>query len=91
MRELRLAAAPKVVALDLGAVANLEFTALRALIDAEEKLRMDGIMLWLVGLNPEVLEVVRHSGLADRLGRERMLFTLAEAVERYRSQAGGGR
>lgn len=83
--ELRLAAAPKVLvlALDLAAVANLEFTALRMLIDAEEKLRMNGVMLWLVGLNPEVIEVVQRSGLGDRLGRERMFFNLEQAVESY--------
>ena len=83
MIELRVAAAPKVVVLDLGAVANLEFTALKLLIDAEEKLRNEGIMLWLVALNPEVLKVVQHSGLGERLGRERMLFNLEQAVERY--------
>jgi len=37
-----------------------------------------------VGLNPGVLEMVRHSGLADRLGRERMLFNARAAIERYR-------
>jgi hypothetical protein len=26
---------------------------------------------------------VRHSGLADRLGRERMLFNARAAIERY--------
>ncbi|HVP43213.1 MAG TPA: SulP family inorganic anion transporter [Terriglobales bacterium] len=83
MIELRVAAAPKVVVLDLGAVANLEFTALKMLIDAEEKLRNEGIMLWLVALNPEVLKVVQHSGLGERLGRERMFFTLEQAVENY--------
>lgn len=83
LRELRLATAPKVLLLDLGAVANLEFTALRMLIDGEETLRNEGVMLWLVGLNPEVLEVVQRSGLADRLGRERMFFTLEQAVESY--------
>ena len=34
-------------------------------------------------LNPEVLAMVKQSGLADRLGRERMLFNLEVAVERY--------
>ena len=91
LRELRHAAAPRVLALDLGAVPDLEYTALRMLIDAEEKMRSDGILLWLVGLNPEVLAVVQHSGLAERLGRERMLFTLQEAVARFQSQAGGSR
>jgi anti-anti-sigma factor len=88
--ELRLAAAPRVVALDLSAVPDLEFTALGILINAEEKLRNDGVMLWLVGLNPEVLEVVQHSGLAERLGRERMLFTLEQAVERYQKGPDAG-
>ena len=82
-RELRFAAAPRVLALDLSAVANLEYTALKMLIDAEEQMRNDGVMLWLVSLNPEVLEVVRHSGLGERLGRERMFFTLEQAVESY--------
>jgi SulP family sulfate permease len=83
IHELRLAAAPRVLALDLGAVPDLEFTALRMLIDAEETLRKDGIMLWLVALNSEVLRVVQHSGLGERLGRERMHFTLEQAVESY--------
>jgi high affinity sulfate transporter 1 len=89
MRELRLAAAPRVLALDLGAVVNLEFTALKMLIEAEEKLRTDGITLWLVALNPEVLEVIQHSGLGERLGRERMFFTLEQAVERYQKGSNG--
>jgi high affinity sulfate transporter 1 len=83
VRELRLAATPRVLALDLSAVPDLEFTALRMLIDAEEQLRRDGIILWLVALNSEVLRVVQHSGLAERLGRERMFFTLEQAVESY--------
>jgi MFS superfamily sulfate permease-like transporter len=87
-RELRLAADARVMALDLGAVANVEFTALKTLIEAEEKLRQDGIMLWLVGMNPEVLEVVQRSGLGKRLGRERMFFTLEQAVENYQKMSG---
>jgi len=87
--ELRLAAAPRVMALDLGAVSDLEFTALRRLIDAEEQLRNNGIMLWLVALNSEVLRVVQHSGLGERLGRERMFFTLEQAVENYHKGSSG--
>ncbi len=40
-------------------------------------------MLWLVSLNPEVLEFVQHSGLGERLGRERMFFNLEQAVAHY--------
>jgi len=87
--ELRLAAAPTVLALDLGAVPDMEFTALMMLIDGEEELRRYGVMLWLVALNSEVLRIVQHSGLGERLGRERMFFTLEQAVECYQKGSGG--
>jgi high affinity sulfate transporter 1 len=77
------ASKPKVVALDLGGVFDLEYTALKALTDAEKRNRERGVVLWLVGLNPGVLEVVRHSPLGDTLGRERMFFTLEQAIARY--------
>jgi SulP family sulfate permease len=82
------AAAPRVVALDLSAVVNLEFTALKMLIDGEERHRADGIMLWLVALNPDVLAVVQRSRLGAQLGRERMFFSLEQAVENYLKQSG---
>ncbi len=44
-----------------------------------------GAMVWLVGLNPGALEVVRNSGLDERLGRERMLFNARAAIERYQT------
>jgi len=42
----------------------------------------------LVAQNPEVLEVVQRSGLGERLGRERMYFSLEQAVESYQKQFG---
>jgi sulfate permease, SulP family len=74
---------PSVLILDCRAVPDLEYSALKMLIEAEEKLRSRGIELWLTALNPEVLSVVTASHLADRLGRPRMLFNLHVAVERY--------
>ena len=44
-----------------------------------------GAVVWLAGMNPGVLEVVRHAGLDQRLGRERMLFNARAAIERYQS------
>ena len=79
---------PKVVVLDMSAVPVLEYTALRMLTDGEEKLRDAGAMLWLVALNPDVLEVVQRSPLWERLGRERMFFTLEQAVTKFQQQAG---
>ncbi len=79
---------PRVLVLDLSAVPDIEYTALRMLTDGEEKLREAGTTLWLVAMNPEVLEIVQHSELGARLGRERMFFTLEQAVAKFQEQAG---
>jgi len=85
MRSLAVDAKPKVVALDLGGVYDLEYTALRMLTEAERKEREHGVFLWLVDLNPGVLAMVQRSPLGGTLGRERMFFTLEEAVARYQA------
>jgi anti-anti-sigma regulatory factor len=77
--------------LDLSAVHNIEYTALRMMVDGEEKLRDEGTLLWLVAMNPDVVAVMQRSPLWERLGRERMLFTLEQAVERFQMQYGQGR
>jgi sulfate permease, SulP family len=80
-------AEPKVVAMDFSAVPDIEYSALKMLIEGEERARERGMLLWLVALNPAVLGMVQRSSLGDTLGRERMLFNLQTAVERYRSQS----
>ncbi|MFI5401829.1 MAG: SulP family inorganic anion transporter [Planctomycetota bacterium] len=74
---------PKVVAIDLRSVFDLEYTALKMLIEGEKRLRESGVTVWLVGLNPGVLEVVQRSPLGALLGRERMHFNLETAVAKY--------
>jgi high affinity sulfate transporter 1 len=74
---------PRVVILECSAIPDLEYTALRALTAAEEKLRERGIALWLAALNPEALRVVRRSPLGEILGHERLFFNLREAVAAY--------
>src|SRR5205823_15026598 len=74
---------PKVVALDLSGVFDLEYTALKMLTEAEERQRATGVLLWLVGLSPGVLAMVQRSPLGETLGRERMCFNLEQAVARY--------
>ena len=76
-------AKPKVVALDLSGVPDLEYTALKMLIEAEKRQRERGVSIWLVGLNPEVLSVIQRSSLGMVLGRERMHFNLELAVAKY--------
>jgi len=83
MRPLIAAARPRVVALDLSRVPDLEYTALKMLTEGEKRQRDRGVAMWLVGLNPEVLAAVQRSSLGRTLGRERMIYNLEVAVARY--------
>jgi len=74
---------PSVVLIDFSAVFDIEYTVLKMLAEAEERLRSDGITLWLAALNPDVLAVVKRSRIGKVLGRERMFFNLQMAVEKY--------
>jgi SulP family sulfate permease len=74
---------PKVVIVECSAIPDFEYTALRALIELEEKFQGRGIVLWLATLNPEALKVVKSSPLGQTLGNERMFFNLREAVQAY--------
>jgi high affinity sulfate transporter 1 len=87
VRPLIEAAKPKVVVFDLGGVFDLEYTALKTLIEAENRQREQGVMLWLVGLTPGVLAMVQNSPLGKTLGRERMFFDLEQAVAKYQSSS----
>jgi high affinity sulfate transporter 1 len=77
-------AKPRVVLLDCSAIPDIEYTALRMLTDAEEKLRQSGITLWLAALNPAALDVIRRTPLEKVLGRSRMFFNVEQAVEAWR-------
>jgi sulfate permease, SulP family len=83
IRMLMDEAQPKVVALDFSAVPDLEYTALKALSEGERRAHDQGVSLWLVGLNPGVLQMVQRSPLGKALGREKMQFSLELAVARY--------
>ena len=76
-------ALPVVIVLECSALFDLEYTALKMLGEAEQRVRERGGELWLAALNPEVLRVVQRSPLGQALGRERMFFTLQNAVERF--------
>jgi MFS superfamily sulfate permease-like transporter len=74
---------PKVVALDLSGVPDLEYTALKMLTEGERRQRERGISVWLVGLNPGVLQMVQRSPLGAALGRDQMQFSLELAVAKF--------
>jgi len=64
---------------------DIEYSALQMLMERENRGADGRATLWLVDLNPRVLEVVRNSGLAERLGPERLLFNARAAIERYQA------
>jgi len=74
---------PQVVILDCSAIPDFEYTALQDLIEAEQKLRENGITLWLTALNPEALNVVNRSALGKALTTDRMFFNLRDAVTAF--------
>jgi SulP family sulfate permease len=81
--------APRVVAIDLSGVVDLEYTALKMLTEAEKRQREHGVSLWLVGLNPNVLKLVQKSSLGSVLGREALLYNLESAIAKYQGMAKG--
>ncbi len=80
---------PRVLAFDMRAVPDIEFTALKALIEAEAQLRDGGTTLWLVALNPAVLSAVNRVPLGAQLGRERMFMSLSQAVDAFQNAPAG--
>jgi anti-anti-sigma factor len=82
---------PRVLALDMSRVADIEYSALQALMEGEQRTTERGAVVWLVGLNPGVLEVVRHAGLDERLGSDRMLFNARAAIAHYQAMQAADR
>jgi MFS superfamily sulfate permease-like transporter len=74
---------PRILALEMSAVPDLEYTALKALTAAEQKLREAGTTVWLVALNPRVRDVIARAPLGKTLGSDRIFPTLGHALETY--------
>jgi len=83
MSELISQTAPRVVVIDLRAVFDLEYTALKMLVAAEKRARHTNQEVWLVGMTPSVTQLVRRSPLNAALGRERMFERLEDAVAQF--------
>jgi high affinity sulfate transporter 1 len=81
---------PKVILLDCAAIPGFEYTALKMLVEGEERQREQGRELWLAALNPEALELVRRTPLAERLGRRGMYFTVEQAVAAFQAWQSAG-
>ena len=78
---------PRVLALDMSRVPDIEYSALQALMESEHRATERGAVIWLVALNPGVLDMVRRAGFDARLGPERMLSNARAAIERFQARA----
>jgi high affinity sulfate transporter 1 len=85
---------PRIVALDLSAISDIEYTALKALTQLDDSLQANGHILWLAGLNPDVMSTLARSPLGQRMdedghlaeghiGKGRLFHNLQEAVTAY--------
>jgi high affinity sulfate transporter 1 len=81
---------PRVVVLDMSRVTDIEYSALQALMEGERRATDRGVIVWLAGLNPGVMEVARNAGLDQRLGRERLLLNATAAVDQYQARVAAG-
>jgi sulfate permease, SulP family len=77
---------PRLVMLDLSAVFDVEYTVLKMLAEGEARFKERGISVWLVGLTPNVLAIVRRSPFGEAVGQERMFFTLEQAIAKHLTQ-----
>jgi len=77
---------PRVVALDMSRVIDIEYSALQMLIDGERRATEEGATFWLAGMSSRVTESVKASGLAERLGSERMFFNARAVIRHYEAR-----
>lgn len=87
IRDLVVQNKPRVLMLDLRAVFDIEYSALQMLIGSERSLAERGIVLWLASLNADVLDYVRVSGFAERLGESRMFASVHAGIRHYQESA----
>lgn len=79
---------PRVIVLDCSAIPDMEYSALKRLAEAQQRLKELGINLWLAGLNPEPLRLIQKSQLGRTLGRAGMYFDVEQAVTTFLKQLG---
>ena len=77
---------PRVLALDMSRVPDIEYSALQMLVEGEQRMTEEGIAVWLAALNPSVLDSIRLSALAERLGQERLLPNARAVIRKYQER-----
>jgi SulP family sulfate permease len=87
MRALVAQSNPRVIVLECSAIPDVEYTALVALADAEQRLQERGVTLWLAGVNPGLMPVLARSTLAVAHDPGRLFPNLHKALEAWERRA----
>jgi high affinity sulfate transporter 1 len=77
----------RVVVLECSAILDIEYTALAALVAAEQRLRERGVVLWLAAVNPGLLPVLARSSLAAAADPSRQFANLDKVLEAWQRAA----
>lgn len=77
---------PKAIILDLEGVPAMDSTGLRALSTLVTRRVHEGVPVFAVGLQPQPLDLIRRSPIADLLGRDQLGLTPDEVVRRIRDR-----
>jgi SulP family sulfate permease len=76
--------------IDAAAVDDVDYTAAASLKSLQAALHARGIRLVFNSVSDDVYGELERSGLVDRVGAERFFATVAETLDAYRREAGGG-
>jgi high affinity sulfate transporter 1 len=77
---------PRVLALDMSRVFDIEYSALQMLIEGERRMTAEGHTVWLADLSPAAMECARASGFTDRLEKDgRLFFNAREVIRHYQA------
>jgi sulfate permease, SulP family len=87
MRALVQEHQPRAVLLDLSAVFDFEYTALKMLVEAERRMQEQGKVLLIAAPNDVVLNVLERSPLGQRIGRKNMFYNVETAVTHHETQS----
>lgn len=78
---------PRTLLLDLSAVFDFEYTALKMFVEAERRMHEQGKVLLIAAPNDTVLNVLERSPLGQRIGRKQMFYNVESAVAHHEAHS----
>jgi SulP family sulfate permease len=73
---------PRAVVFRMRYVPSIDATGLQAFRTAVEKLRRDGVVIYVTGIQPQPMSLLHKTGVADMIGIENFCGNIDEALEK---------